>query len=148
MLDNPEDVDKLGEKTDCYHEPGKVTKEILVMGEGKRKPMMAWLCKIKYIAYFYDKIIFDQSPNEGEGTVEVMIGDLAWPEGLWRGLQYMRKNERAKVRIQKKFGFGRPGEVDKLRFPPGFSESEEDNERRDKITSKGVIYEVTLVDWV
>ena len=38
----------------------------------------------------------------------------------------MRKNERAKIRIQKKHGFGRPGEVDKLRFPRGFSLSEED----------------------
>ena len=58
----------------------------------------------------------------------------------------MRKNEQSKIRIQKKFAFGRPGEVDKLRFPPGFSEEEKDKERRAKITSKAVIYEVTMLE--
>ena len=80
--------------------------------------------------------------------MELYIGDISWPEGLWKGMQFMRKGERAKIRIQKKHGFGRIGEVDKLRFPRGFSESEEDAERRAKLTSKAVIYEVTLVDWV
>ena len=88
--------------------------------------MLGHLCKIKYIAYFYDKTIFDTSPDGGEGTVELYIGDISWPEGLWQGMKWMRKNERAKIRIQKKHGFGRPGEVDKLRFPRGFSLSEED----------------------
>ena len=99
MVDEPAEVDVIGEKTDCYHEDGKVTKEIIEMGEGKKKPMMGWLCKIKYIAYFYDKIIFDSSPQDGEGTVEISIGDIAYPEGLWRGLQHMRKNEKSKIRI-------------------------------------------------
>ena len=63
-----------------------MTKEIVVMGEGKRKPLMGWLCKIKYTAYFFDKIIFDSSPKEGEGSTEVYVGDIRWPEGLWRGL--------------------------------------------------------------
>mmetsp|Transcript_40013 Transcript_40013/g.52390 ORF Transcript_40013/g.52390 Transcript_40013/m.52390 type:complete len:116 (+) Transcript_40013:457-804(+) len=60
----------------------------------------------------------------------------------------MRRNERAKIRVQKKHAFGRCGEVDKLRFPKGYSESEQDAERRAKLTSKAVIYEVTLLDWV
>ena len=60
----------------------------------------------------------------------------------------MRKNEKAKVRIQKKYAFGRPGEVEALRFPRGFSEKVKDAERRAKLTSKAVIYEVTLLDWV
>ena len=118
------------------------------MGEGKKKPMMGWLCKIKYIAYFYDKKIFDSSPNDGEGAIDICVGDISYPEGLWRGLQHMRKNEKSKIRIKKKFAFGRPGEVDKLRFPPGFSLEEKDAERREKITSKSVIYEVTLLDYV
>lgn len=33
----------------------------------------------------------------------------------------MRKNEKAKIRIQKKFAFGRPGEIEALKFPTGFS---------------------------
>lgn len=60
----------------------------------------------------------------------------------------MRKNERAKIRIQKKHAFGRIGEVDKLKFPRGYSESEQDAERRAKMLSKAVIYEVTMVDWI
>jgi hypothetical protein len=60
----------------------------------------------------------------------------------------MRKNERAKIRSQKKHAFGRIGEVDKLRFPRGYSTSEADAERRAKLTSKAVIYEVTMIDWV
>ena len=118
------------------------------MGEGKRKPMLGWLCKIKYIAYFYDKTIFDTSPQNGQGTVELFIGDITWPEGLWKGMQDMRRGERAKIRIQKKHGFGRIGEVDKLRFPKGYSLEEKDAERRAKLVSKAVIYEVTMVDWV
>ena len=60
----------------------------------------------------------------------------------------MRKGERAKVRIKSKFAFGRPGEVEQLRFPAGYSSSEQDKERREKITSKGVIYDVTMLDWI
>lgn len=60
----------------------------------------------------------------------------------------MRKNERAKIRIQKKHAFGRIGEVDKLTFPRGYSESEADSERRAKLLSKAVIYEVTMIDWI
>jgi len=55
---------------------------------------------------------------------------------LWRGIQDMRKGEKAKIRMKKKFAFGRPGEVDKLRFPKGFSTSEEDKERRGKLLTK------------
>lgn len=109
---------------------------------------MAWLCTIKYIAYFYDKEIFDSSPNDGQDPVEIYIGDIAWPEGLWRGLQNMRKDEKAKIRMKKKFAFGRPGELDKLRFPIGYSTCEADQARREKLLNKGVIYEVTLVDFV
>ena len=60
----------------------------------------------------------------------------------------MRKGETSKVRIKKKFAFGRPGEVEALRFPPGFSTDPEDAERRQKLLTKAIIYEVTLVDFV
>ena len=110
--------------------------------------MLGWLCKIKYIAYFYDKTIFDTSPQNGEGTVDFYIGDIVWPEGVWKGMQDMRKGEKSKIRIQKKHAFGRLGEVDKLRWPKGYSTSEADAERHAKITSKAVIYEVTMIDWI
>lgn len=38
--------------------------------------------------------------------------------------------------------------MDKLRFPPGFSTEERDAERREKLTTKGVIYDVVLLDWI
>jgi len=130
MLDEPEECDVIGVKVDCYHAKDKVTKEVLKVGEGKKKPTLGHLCRVKYIAYFYDKVIFDSSPNDGADETSIVIGDIAWPEGLWRGLQNMRKGESAKIRIKKKFAFGRPGEVEALRFPPGYSESAADAERR------------------
>jgi hypothetical protein len=57
----------------------------------------------------------------------------------------MRKGEKAKIKIKKKYGFGRKQNVDKLRFPPGF---EEDGEKRTRLMTKGIIYEVKLIDWV
>ena len=92
--------------------------------------------------------MFDTSPQRGEGTVDFYIGDIVWPEGLWKGMQDMRRGEKSKIRIQKLHAFGRLGEVDKLRFPKGYSTSEADAERRAKIISKAVIYEVTMVDWI
>ena len=91
---------------------------------------MGHLCRIKYIAYFYDKLIFDTSPNEGQGETTLVIGDIAWPEGLWRGLQNMRKGEVSKIRIKKKFAFGRPGEIEALRWPAGYSNDPADSARR------------------
>lgn len=111
LLDAPEECDVLGVKTDCYHHKDAVTKEVLKVGDGKVKPSLGHLCRIKYIAYFFDKQIFDTSPEDGNCETEVVIGDISWPEGLWRGLQHMRRDETSKIRIKKKFAFGRPGEV-------------------------------------
>lgn len=67
------------------------------------------------MAYFYDKEMFEQTKDDS--TVDIYLGDIHSIEGLWRGIQEMRKGEKAKIRIKKKYAFGRPGEVDKLRFP-------------------------------
>jgi len=56
----------------------------------------------------------------------------------------MRLGEKAKIKIKKKFAFGRPGEVEKLDFPFAFSSGE----RREKLVSKNVIYEVELLQFV
>ena len=58
----------------------------------------------------------------------------------------MRKNEKAKLKIKKKYGFGRKEQVDKLKFPPGYEE--EGSEKRQRLLTKGIIYEVKLIDWV
>jgi hypothetical protein len=62
---------------------GSVTKEIVSLGEGVGRPRMAHLCTLKYIAYFYDHTIFDSSDDK---TIEFYLGNIAWPEGLWRGI--------------------------------------------------------------
>jgi hypothetical protein len=56
----------------------------------------------------------------------------------------MREGERAKIKIKKRYAFGRPGEVDKLVFPPAYSAGE----RREKLVSKAVIYEVELLKFI
>ena len=72
------------------------------------------------------------------------MGDVKLAEGLWRGLVEMRLGEKAKIKIKKKFAFGRPGEVEKLDFPFEFRSGE----RREKLLSKNVIYEVELLQFV
>ena len=78
--------------------------------------------------------------------MDINLGDIAWPEGLFKGIEEMRKNEKAKIKIKKKYGFGRVQNMDKLRFPPGYEE--EGSEKRQRLISKGVIYEVKLLDWI
>lgn len=84
LVDSAEVVDKVGDVTDCYHGSGKVTKEILEVGRGSTKPILGSLVRIKYIAYFYDKEMFDRTP-EGQ-TLDMYLGDIRSIEGLWRGI--------------------------------------------------------------
>ena len=58
----------------------------------------------------------------------------------------MRKGEVSKIKIKRKYGFGRKENVDKLRFPQGYEE--EGSENRTKLMTKGIIYEVQLHDWI
>lgn len=53
----------------------------------------------------------------------------------------MRVGEKAKIRIKKKFAFGRPGEVEKLLWPAAYK-------NREKLRTKAVIYEVELVQMI
>jgi FKBP-type peptidyl-prolyl cis-trans isomerase 2 len=117
----------------------------MVVGEGVNRPRMAHLCSIIYKAYFYDHTIFDESHGK---EIEMYLGDIAWPEGIWRGIQEMRKGETAKIRMKKKYAFGRPGEVDKLRFPKCALEGPMAEEIMTKMKTKSLIYEVTLVSWI
>jgi hypothetical protein len=103
---------------------------------------MNYLCTIIYKAYFFDHTVFDSSNDQ---QVQLTLGDISWPEGLWKGIQEMRKNEKAKIKIKKKYGFGRKENVDKLKFPLGYEEAESENRKR--LMSKGIIYEVKLLDW-
>ena len=64
LVDPASVVDKVGDIMDCYHGQGKVTKEILQVGDGIAKPMLGSLCRIKYIAYFFDKEMFDRTVGD------------------------------------------------------------------------------------
>ena len=58
--------------------------------------------------------------------MKISLGDIAWPEGLWKSIERMRLNEIAKIRIKKKkYGFGRKELMEKLRIPKGFEEATE-----------------------
>jgi FKBP-type peptidyl-prolyl cis-trans isomerase len=151
MLDEPEE--KVGHTVEITHD-GAVEKEILEVGEGTKRPKKNALASVTYRAYFFDHKEFDTS---NERPIKIGLGDIAWPEGLWKGIERMRKNEKAKIRIKKKkHAFGRKLLQDKLRFPPGYEEpadheSEEGKaqlEKRQRLLTKGVIYEVKLLDWV
>jgi len=61
LVDPAHVVDKIGDILDCYHGSGKVVKEILKVGQGIDKPKLGSLCRIKYIAYFFDKEMFDKT---------------------------------------------------------------------------------------
>jgi hypothetical protein len=112
------------------------------VGEGVKMPSRNSVATITYRAYFFDHTEFDSSHGK---PVKLSLGDIAWPEGLWKGIERMRLNESAKIRIKKKkYGFGRKQQVDKLRFPPGF---EQEGEGRTRLLTKGVIYEVKLLGW-
>ena len=105
------------------------------------KPKRNALARITYRAYFFDHTEFDSSKGK---PIVFKIGNLAWPEGLSKGIEKMRKNESAKIRIKKKmYGYGRKENIDKLIFPPGLDEA-----LRQRLVTKGLIYEVKLLDWV
>ena len=103
---------------------------------------MNYLCTIVYRAYFYDHTEFDSSHNQ---PIQISLGDISWPEGLWKSILEMRKGEKAKIKIKKKYGFGRKQKLEHLKFPPGF---QEEGEKRTRLMTKGIIYEVKLLDWV
>lgn len=139
LLDEP--IENAGDVSEVTWDK-KVMKEILRVGEGKKRPKRAYIAKVKYSLYF-----FDHTPiaSTGDNSVEIVMGDISVPEGLWKGLEKMRKNEIAKVKIQKKYSFGRKELREKLVFPEGFGQDNPEN--HEKITTKGVIYEVELLDW-
>ena len=58
----------------------------------------------------------------------------------------MRKNEVAKIRLEKDFGFGARDEEKKLRFPVGYEE--EGSEKQAKLKTEDIVYEVKLHSWV
>ena len=135
--------EKVGDVMEITHD-GKVTKEVVELGDGSRLKM-GYKTFIKYKGFFFkDHLIFDQSAEDE--AVELNLGDNSWPDGLQTGVEKMRKGEKAKIRIKKKHGFGRPLRQDELKFPEEFDEEGSENKKR--LTSEQIVYEVELVDFV
>lgn len=59
---------------------------------------------IEYTATFSDKQVFDKS----DGPIKMTLGDDAWPYGVWKSIEHMRKGEKSLISIKPKFAFGRP----------------------------------------
>ena len=93
-----------------------------------------------------EKIEYPVASSSPDEAVELNLGDNSWPDGLQTGVEKMRKGEKAKIRIKKKHGFGRPLRQDELKFPPNYDEEGSENKKR--LTSEQIIYEVELVDYV
>ena len=138
MLDPP--IQNVGDVQEITYD-SKVKKEILEVGDGVKKPKMNYLVNIIYTAYFFDHTVFDSSDGK---LFQISLGDISWPEGLWKAIQEMRQGEKAKIKIKRKYGFGRKENVDKLSFPKGY----EEGENKERLLKKGIIYEVKLVDWI
>ena len=120
--------------------PNKVTKEILKVGTGVRTPNNQFLCRWIYKMYFYDHTEIESTNGE---IVEIILNDKKWPEGLRMGIGKMRKGEKAKIKMKKSYAFGTNLDPELLRVPKGW----EDGENNKRLRTKGVIYEIELVDW-
>lgn len=120
--------------------PNKVTKEILKVGKGVRYPNNQFRCKCKYKMYFFDHTEIESSNGE---TVDIVLNDKQWPEGLRMAIGKMRKGEIAKIKIKKSYGFSTTIDPEKLRIPKGW----EEGENLERLKNKGIIYELELVDW-
>lgn len=120
--------------------PNKVTKEILRVGEGVRTPNNQFLCRCKYKMYFFDHTEIE---NTGDKVVEIVLNDKKWPEGLRMAIGKMRKNEKAKIKIKKSYGFGTTLDPELLKVP----ETCKDGEMNTRLKTKNIIYELELLDW-
>ena len=117
-----------------------MTKEIIELGEGFRMPGNQWRVYIQYKMYFFDHTFIESSKEEYIG---VNLNDKSWPEGLRMAIGKMRKGERAKIKIKKTYGFANTLDPELLRVP----ESIDTEELKEKLKTKGIIYEVHLKNW-
>ena len=132
---------------------GKVKKELIELGDiSSDMPLRNYMIKMKYRGFLIDKAskkeqVFDDEYWESEA--EMILGDMRYPEGLWKGLEKMHKNEHAKIMIKKgNYSFGRKANSEKFRFGNQPEYQGEDSAERKKLLSSTVIFEVKLLDWV
>jgi hypothetical protein len=90
--------------------------------------------------YFFDHTEIESSNGE---VTDIILNDKQWPEGLRMGLGKMRKTEKAKIKMRKSYGFGTSIDPELLRIPKSCTEGE----MLERLKTKGIIYELELVDW-
>lgn len=138
--DNEPPTDEVGDRITVVKRGGAI-KEILETGEGLGKPGRPYIVKVIYKAYFSDKEVFDSSNGE---IVSLTLGDEKIPYGLWRGIEHMRRGEKAEIMVKPKAGFNRAENAHTIQYPTGW-----DTEEKRKILKKRrIYYEVKLFDWI
>lgn len=90
--------------------------------------------------YFYDHTEIESTNGE---IVDIILNSKQWPEGLRMAIGKMRKGEKAKIKMKKSYAFGTNLDPDLLRIPKGW----EEGDKLKRLQTKGVIYELELVDW-
>ena len=95
---------------------------------------------VQYKMYFFDHTFIESSK---EDYIGMNLNDKSWPEGLRMAIGKMRKGERAKIKIKKAYGFANTLDPELLRVP----ESIDTDELKEKLKTKGIIYEVHLKNW-
>ena len=55
---------------------------------------------------------------------QMTLGDPEVPYGLWRGIEQMRKGEKAKIMVKPRYGYAMPDYSRSIKFPEGWGEGE------------------------
>lgn len=79
-----------------------------------------------------------------QGPIRMELGDPKVPYGLWRAIEQMRKEEKARIMVKPAYGFGYEKYELVVEYPPGW----ESGDKRQQLLRRRAFYDVTLVDWI
>jgi hypothetical protein len=119
-----------------------VRKEILKCGSGLEKPGKPYIVTIHAHGYTKDKFEFLPLVK----NINMTLGDLRLPTGLWKSVEHMKKGECGKIWIKPgEYGFGRTKNPDVLQWP---TLVKDDEELKNKLKNEEIYYEIELVEWI
>jgi hypothetical protein len=109
------------------------------VGEGLGKPGRPYEVKVSLKGYFTEKDeTFIDVPE-----MKFTLGDERVPYGLWKGIEHMRRNEKALIMIKPKWGYAREEGQGVLVYPEGW----QIEEKIEILKKRRIYYEVKLLDW-
>lgn len=73
----------------------------------------------------------------------MILGDPAYPHGLWKCIEHMRRGEKSKIMVKPKNAFRHPEVQGLIRYPPGWDTPE----KIEILKKRRVYYDVKLFDW-